>query len=242
VFELSEAVQALINRYYPKELPNLVLPEVSIFLDSKKGYKHYDFPNLFGGISQTFEDEKQIREYYWYPYIKEGDMVFDIGADLGSYTLPALARGAYVVSVTPENYEYLLHNINLNGWLLPTRCLPIKGAFYSEPGYLEFVRQQYATKAHYPNMYEVTTLDKMFRDWDQQIDLMKLDVEGAELEVLRGGMELIKRTKPKMLIECHEFKTGGMSNEIMRFIDSLELGYKYKVEDRKSTKFIFVYT
>lgn len=238
-FIKSAAVEALVSKYFPQQLPEVVFPEKV----SKGKWMHYDFPSKYGTkcISKTFEDEIDIRKNIWIPNIKEGDVVFDIGADSGSYTLPAIAHGAYVVAVTPENYDYLIHNINLNGWLVPDKCLPIEAAFYSADGYLEFMRQVFAPTEH-PNAFKVTTMDKMFKDWDNPIDLMKIDVEGAEIEVLHGATELIKRTKPKMLIECHEFKGGGITNEIMKLVDGLKLGYTWNVVDRRATKFIYFST
>ena len=241
--EITPAIEAIINKYFPKSIPDLVLPEVHNIPDLVRPYSHYDFPSKYGtkSISRTFDDEKDIRENIWLPAIKHGDVVFDIGADHGSYTLPALVRGAYVVAVTPENYDYLCHNLKLNGLLLPDKSLPIEAAFYSANGYLDFMRQQFFPTEHL-GAFKVTTIDEVFAGWDQPVNLMKFDVEGAELEVMHGGISLIKRTMPKILVECHEFKQPGISNEVMKLIDGLQMGYRWQMVDRRATKFIYFST
>ena len=48
---------------------------------------------------------------------------------------------------------------------------------------------------------EVNTLDSMIPE-DQKIDFVKIDVEGGEFNVLRGGEKLLKKNKPIIIFEC----------------------------------------
>lgn len=48
---------------------------------------------------------------------------------------------------------------------------------------------------------EVNTLDSMIPE-DQKIDFIKIDVEGGEFNVLRGGEKLLKKNKPIIIFEC----------------------------------------
>ena len=79
--------------------------------------ENLDERNSITASSLTFDDEEQVRTHYYYPYIKAGDVVFDIGASFGSYTLPALALGATVFAFSPEHeYSLISRNIDLNGF------------------------------------------------------------------------------------------------------------------------------
>ncbi len=237
-FQRTTSIEEYIAGYFPKSLPDIVLPPLRRAMDSRKLFKFYDFPSVTGGPSTAWRDERQIKEWYWNFNIKKGDVLFDIGSDVGTYTIPALARGAYVVSVTPENYDELICNINVNGWLSPDMVLPMKMAFYNKSGYLEFMNQRFSEKDLLPNTYKVERMDSVFDKWDLPIHMMKIDVEGAEVPVLEGATTLIKRTTPIMLIECHEFKEGGITNDVRRCIDSLHLGYSCKVENMGNTNYL----
>jgi hypothetical protein len=48
---------------------------------------------------------------------------------------------------------------------------------------------------------KVTTLDEFIKNQDVSIDLIKCDVEGAELFVFKGGLETIKNHKPVIYSE-----------------------------------------
>ena len=45
------------------------------------------------------------------------------------------------------------------------------------------------------------TLDTYFKDYHKPIKFIKIDVEGAEFEVLFGATELIKKHKPSIIVE-----------------------------------------
>lgn len=164
------------------------------------------------------EEERDIREKYW--NVKEGDVVVDAGAMYGSYTLPACAMGAIVHAFEPERLVYhdLVENIKLNGWL-GTRCFPQNVGLWDEPTTVDF--RTYAP--HWPahtisGPYEMTTLDS-WALWHSagplgRLDWIKVDVEGAEEHALRGGLETIRRFRPKLLVECHTFLDGQMVDKV----------------------------
>jgi len=54
--------------------------------------------------------------------------------------------------------------------------------------------------------------------FDGSVDLIKIDVEGCEKDVLKGGMDMIKEHKPKIVIENWEDET---------YKELLDLGYDY---------------
>ena len=50
----------------------------------------------------------------------------------------------------------------------------------------------------------ISTLDHYFADLHLPPDFIKIDVEGHELDVLKGAKAILKRSKPKLLIECEQ--------------------------------------
>jgi FkbM family methyltransferase len=72
----------------------------------------------------------------------------------------------------------------------------------SNPAYSGLVKRSYDRPNEVDEQIEVRTekLDTLF-DKGMQIDLIKIDVEGGELNVLKGAVETIKRTKPVIIFE-----------------------------------------
>ena len=72
----------------------------------------------------------------------------------------------------------------------------------------------------------VTTLDSLNNIFGlKRLDWIKIDVEGAELLVLRGGVNTIRSLRPKIIFEIHRDNIkpyGTSSNEIFTFLNSLD--------------------
>ena len=63
-----------------------------------------------------------------------------------------------------------------------------------------------------------------------KLTILKIDVEGFEMDVLRGAIKTIKRYHPKIIIETHTYK---LREEALRFLGSI--GYKVKHYGRSVT-------
>jgi FkbM family methyltransferase len=185
----------------------------------------------------TFDDEEQVRVRYYYPWIKKGDVVFDIGASFGSYTLPALAMGAKVYAFSPEHEFPLINkNVELNDGF-KDRYLSFPWGLYSKDGWFKTDTMDFSTDAEVRKQNEgnwtgwwirVTPLDILPLEITlDRIDFMKVDVEGAELEVLKGGINTIKKYRPKILAELHLFKDGDMQEKMIQYLEPM--GYKLKI-------------
>jgi FkbM family methyltransferase len=158
-------------------------------------------------IRFVFSDEEDIRAAYWQPSADE--TALDVGSHYGSYAVPALAAGADVIAVEPrqEFSDRMLSVLAASG-ISAARLTLVAEALSAPGGYTgEFwarlaggpCQDIYAT----PGM-AFTTLDELAsRLGLTRLDWVKIDVEGAELGVLQGGLGTLKRFRPRMLIEEH---------------------------------------
>lgn len=121
----------------------------------------------------------------------------DIGAHVGNHTLWfALACGLEVLAFEPIEADRLRSNLELNNINGQVRSLPV--ALGRRPGRADLVgKGQLKTTEH--GRYAVCALDEL-RITD--IALIKMDVEGMEPDVIRGGLETIKRERPVIYAEA----------------------------------------
>jgi FkbM family methyltransferase len=121
----------------------------------------------------------------WRQTLKPGDLFVDVGANVGSYTIWAGDLGAEVIALEPakDTYNLLVENVLLNGYPARTMC----AAAGASSGMARFTRGQDALNRLDPEgsvEAEMVTIDSIIKD--RTVTGMKVDVEGFEIEVLRG--------------------------------------------------------
>jgi FkbM family methyltransferase len=189
--------------------------------------------------------------------VHEGDVVLDIGANAGWYSLHWLKRGAEVFSFEPmpQNVNCLSRNIELN---------KIKKGFHiwncglsNTVGYADFCFDlERCGASGLKNIREsnnnqkiscpVETLDNIAPSLHfKKIDFIKCDVEGAEKLVIEGGLETIKKYKPIIYLELlrkWSAKFGYHPNEVIKILT--DIGYHCDVaeitDETEQTNFLFV--
>lgn len=153
-----------------------------------------------------FADEKAIREAHWHP--SSGEVVIDIGSSMGNYAMPALMAGASVLAVDP-NAAHLaaLREVaasnDADGWLT-TACT----ALFDADGYPEDMAAALAASVWWDRAPQpgagFTTLDALVAEHGlERVDWIKMDVEGAELGILRSGTGTLAKFHPRLFIEDH---------------------------------------
>jgi len=146
---------------------------------------------------------------------KKNPVVLDIGACVGNYSMLAKFRpdaAFYAFEPNLRVFNLLVEQIRLNG--LEDRVIPMHFGLYHKEGKKELAvhprltRGGSATFGEHPHkkhwdkiMVPVRKLDSFLHLWPNGVDLIKMDVEGAEWFVLRGGRTIFKIQKPPMLME-----------------------------------------
>lgn len=173
-------------------------------------------------LLMMFGLEKQLREDWW--NVQDGDVVVDVGAAHGSYTLPALACGAgLVIAFEPSHEETfdLLSNLFVNKWFRRCIVLPVLVGNSETVEDYDPVCHQGGPKHRHTERRMMTSLDSTL-DGVSKLDWIKVDADGMELEVFKGAMETIKKFRPRIINENHEALEPGVSTKIREIMVPLD--------------------
>jgi FkbM family methyltransferase len=201
----------------------------------------YDHPTYRDAIREGIRYKLDISDYqdwivYWgiatnrprrlYQLIQKDHVVFDVGSNLGEVCLRAAAQvgpGGMVHAFEPDpiSFRKLTDNLALN---------PFGNVFVSNLGLGEAPATlemrvpcdtnrggnriwSGSASAHFP--VHIETLDRMVAERElERVDVIKIDVEGFELSVLKGARETLARFRPALFVELcdanlREQRTSG---------------------------------
>jgi FkbM family methyltransferase len=161
--------------------------------------------------------------------VAEGQTVFDIGSNVGFYTLLAstlVGEEGHVVAFEPlpENQDFLLKHLKMNR-IRNVRL--VKAAVSNASGVARFEAVGNRSMGHLTggdHGIEVKTvaLDDLVNSREIEVpDCIKVDVEGAEVQVLQGASRLLGSSHPTLLLATHGEKAHFECYELLQ-----KLGYK----------------
>lgn len=209
---------------------SLRLPLKYAARDIYAGWDVFRWPLPVTGSTFVSADGVLIRGYDWGIYaavslrhewyyhrllngLLDGGSVFiDVGAHLGGFTIRAARRCRLVIALEPDprNYRYLVENIRLNN-LTNVVALPI--AAYSEACTLTLWLGRRSGESSLLADWDVTDAavkvparrldDAVEMVGVDRVDLVKVDVEGAEHHVLEGAVNVLRKYRPILLLEIH---------------------------------------
>jgi FkbM family methyltransferase len=154
-------------------------------------------------------------------YLKPGDCFYDVGAHIGFYSLIAarlVGQAGHIIAFEPDpdNAETLRENAAKNGFL--GVCV-VCAAISDKDEVVRFHRSTHNDPSRMSGMVmrenllgireseilscRAVSLDS-FCSSHQTPNLVKVDVEGAELQVLEGARYLLRQKKPVLIIEVHD--------------------------------------
>jgi methyltransferase, FkbM family len=180
--------------------------------------------------------------------LRQGMKVLDIGANIGFFTLIAakcVGGQGHVYAYEPQRYNYRLLNLNL----AVNRCAnvtPQNKAVSDSCGKIRLYEDTVNYGAHSiadgnlighggSKFVDAVTLDTIAASIPgTDFDLIKLDTQGAEGLIIRGGEKTLTQTNPKMIIEFWPWGLRNLGTDPAWLLQRLrELGYRIKVIDEQ---------
>jgi len=210
----------------------------------------YSIRRTFESYAQNKVHEKATTELFK-KVVKEGNTVVDLGANIGYFTLLAAKivgpKGkVFAFEPEPKNYSYLVKNINLNNY---NQVTALQKAVSNKKGETKLYICDYDTGHHTINQYEgiesysrgrktkehfieieTIILDEFFKNKEESINVIKMDIEGAESLALAGMDNILKNNKKlKMFIEFFPLLIEKMGNSPREFIKKLLGDYQFSI-------------
>lgn len=171
--------------------------------------------------------------------------VVDIGANLGFYLLlePHLTTGKiYGIEPNPKSYEYLVRSVKLNKF---EKIKTFNMGIGEKKGKIPFYISKKWNWCRFTKGGEdivevknilVDSLDNLFKK--EKIDVVRMDVEGYEVEILRGMVNHIKNNPDlKVFMEYHaDMFNTKQRMEFAGWLKEHKLRIKYLVNSEKDRK------
>jgi len=232
----------------------------TVHIDSNKKFKikHYGFQLentiFWSGLTEGWEKES-IK--LWIKLCEEADVIIDIGANTGVYSLVAKtvkpSSAVYAFEPVTRVYKKLLENIQLNKFDIHVYEQAVSNSNGTATIYDTDSEHTYSVTVN-KNMFsketdviestiETITLDSFIKKNKlAKIDLIKIDVETHEAEVLEGFSEFLMAYKPSMLIEILTDEVGEKVEALVKDLNYLyfnidELGSIRQVQNLSKSDF-----
>lgn len=137
--------------------------------------------------------------------LPEGGLVVDVGANVGNHTLYLAASGARVVAYEPnaELADAISSSVRLNGFAetIEIRCLGV-GARAGQGGFETLNAANLGAQRLREGDGDLPIVALDAETFPGSVALLKIDVEGGELDVLHGAHTLISQDRPAIYVEC----------------------------------------
>ena len=172
--------------------------------------------------------------------VRPGVTALDVGANIGYFTLLIASRAGpqgkvHAFEPNPSMFKRLTENVLLNPEFTDGRVMLHQIALGVDAGEAEFFCPivghegvgglKDTERAPLSNIIRtpVQTLDGFVRDERiDRIDFIKMDVEGGELDVLRGGDRALAILRPTILFEACELNTTAYGYRVFEILNYLE--------------------
>ena len=175
--------------------------------------------------------------------VREGDIVIDIGAHVGYYTLilsKLVGNRGHVYAFEPDadNFNLLKMNVEMNkcrNVTLERRGLSDKSGAALLGGWT--LVSSADKPEHHPDdeikQVEVVALDDFFGEDIPEIAFVKIDIEGHEINAVRGAVQTIERSKRiKILTEFDPFRWSKGGVNPREYLDLLaQCGFRMSIVD-----------
>lgn len=190
--------------------------------------------NIFSVWAGSNFHEQELRKYF---NISEGIFI-DIGANIGKFSIimgKKIDNKGKVLAIEPhpDNFKILQRNIELNNLknvtALNLACSNKKGnlqLFLDEDGTggHSTIKSKKTKTGNNKIWVRAETLDSIIKkEKIKKVDLIKIDVEGAEANVLRGAIKTLNKSHPKIIFEAWDEQ---YLKKVKRILDK----FNYKIK------------
>jgi FkbM family methyltransferase len=167
--------------------------------------------------------------------VRRGDVVVDVGAHVGTFGDDALRRGAakvIMVEPDPVNVECIRRNFSKE--IDEGRVVVVPEGAWSESSALDFeiggLNSGTGSLVHRPGVaatlkVPVRRLDDILSDLGvDRVDFIKMDIEGAEREALKGMSGVLAKWKPRLMIDSYHLSDDDVV--LPQVVTSLNPSYR----------------
>ena len=258
VFSLIKQIIAKIIRFIFRFIPlslsiklTKVVKRIVWYIPSNK---EFIYPNYLGDLKVRVNTKypiervmllgyyEELTQFIIEKFVSREDVCFDIGANIGAITL-SLAKKVYpegrvyAFEPGPFLFERLQYNVQLNNSLSQV-IVPIKKGFSDKREVLYWGEDEKisgnAMFSEQPGKdfipLELTTIDEFVEEKGiKEINFMKIDVEGMELNVIRGGIDSIKKFKPILYYETLLGFEKIKNKELFKPIEDMLISIGYEL-------------
>lgn len=172
-------------------------------------------------------------------YVKQGMTVLDIGANIGCHTLrmaKLVGDNGRVIAFEPMSWALskCKINIGLNNYKnITIESLALSDANQRKPASFRssWALDGLPERNENEDVLFSTLDDYVKRTKLGRVNFVKLDVDGYEYKVLRGGLQTIRRYMPIMVIELGKYTLNNVGDNLEDVLDLLEsIGYSFYSE------------
>lgn len=169
-------------------------------------------------------------------------IVLDIGANIGLFSILGskyvTGNGViYAIEPTTKTFEFLKKNLQINNI---KNVEPFRKAFSNDKSFVSMVSPESALKGNFGDSFnqiksvtgsefqldiiETSLLDDFIKEQNiTKIDLIKIDIEGAELLCFQGGINLLNSdNKPIIILECFEAHCKSFGHKVVDVLSLLD--------------------
>lgn len=212
----------------------------------KKGSYRY---SIINGLKFKLDISDYIGHFYYFGFkdpsiqelltiSKDKSVIFDIGANIG-YTALNMAKSnstqtIYAFEPDSFNFDCLVNNINLNS---NSKIHPFQLGFGEKVGKEKLIITTNSNlgenkiNANATSNYSwitISTIDHFCSEENiNKIDLIKIDVEGYEYNVLKGGESSIEKWRPTLFIELIDANLKLQDSSAKQLVSFLEKYYEH---------------
>jgi FkbM family methyltransferase len=171
---------------------------------------------LHSGIQGILE--RLIKRYFPDPshlFRLKDATIFDVGANIGEFSMACMSKGAkHVIAVEPDEIPFQCLRGNL-GERLPQASVE-QCVLSDKPGTVTFyvstetADSSFITPEHYTEAIKMraVTLDEIVQKYNVEVDVLKVEAEGAEPEVLEGALQTLRTQSPYLTVRASYERNG----------------------------------